>query len=200
MGRAPLRPIVYDSPKPAMLDIGFQELLVVMVIALLVFGPEKLPELGRRLGRAMREFRRASDDFRSTIETNLHFNEESILPPSASPSVAAEPAAGDGLPAPGGGAGTAVGESAALEPADGPKGLTPEVVAGPFDEVEAAGVELLPRDPFCAQRGGRLLHRSMCAWVERMPEAERIAIKTAAEGWEQGLKACPACDPQEPAS
>ncbi|MBI2467521.1 MAG: twin-arginine translocase TatA/TatE family subunit [Candidatus Rokubacteria bacterium] len=54
-----------------MLDIGFQELLVLLVIALLVFGPYKLPELGRALGRAMREFRRASDEFRSTIETNL---------------------------------------------------------------------------------------------------------------------------------
>ena len=44
-----------------MLDIGIQELLVIMVLALLVFGPEKLPELGRRLGRAMREFRRAEE-------------------------------------------------------------------------------------------------------------------------------------------
>ena len=50
-----------------MLDIGVQELLVIMVIALLVFGPEQLPELGRRLGRAMREFRRASDEFRRTV-------------------------------------------------------------------------------------------------------------------------------------
>ena len=58
-----------------MLDIGFQELILVLVIALLVFGPRKLPELGRALGRAMREFRRASDEFRSTIETNLQINE-----------------------------------------------------------------------------------------------------------------------------
>ena len=64
MGRAPSRPIVYDFARPAMLDIGFQEILVMGVIALLVFGPDKLPDLGKRLGRAMREFRRASDDFR----------------------------------------------------------------------------------------------------------------------------------------
>ena len=54
-----------------MLDIGIQELLVLMVLALLIFGPDKLPDLGRRLGRAMREFRRASDEFRSTVEQNL---------------------------------------------------------------------------------------------------------------------------------
>ena len=58
----------------SMLDIGIQELLVVMVLALLIFGPDKLPDLGRRLGRAMREFRRASDEFRSTVEQNLQIN------------------------------------------------------------------------------------------------------------------------------
>src|SRR5512134_3370878 len=58
-----------------MFDIGLQELLVIGVLALLVFGPSKLPELGRMVGRAMREFRRASDEFRSTVETNLHIND-----------------------------------------------------------------------------------------------------------------------------
>src|SRR5499427_10771905 len=62
-----------------MFDIGLQELVVIFVIALLVFGPKNLPQLGRALGRAMREFRKASDEFRSTIETNLQINE--IDPP-----------------------------------------------------------------------------------------------------------------------
>src|SRR5205809_4708037 len=57
-----------------MFDIGLQEMLVIGVIALLVFGPSKLPELGRMVGRAMREFRRASDEFRQTVETNLNLN------------------------------------------------------------------------------------------------------------------------------
>jgi len=58
-----------------MFDIGLQEMLVIGVIALLVFGPSRLPELGRMVGRAMREFRRASDEFRSTVETNLNLND-----------------------------------------------------------------------------------------------------------------------------
>src|SRR5436190_14613841 len=58
-----------------MFDIGLQEMVVIGVIALLVFGPSKLPELGRMFGRAMREFRRASDEFRTTVETNLKINE-----------------------------------------------------------------------------------------------------------------------------
>lgn len=184
-----------------MLDIGFQELLVLMVLALLVFGPDKLPDLGRRLGRALREFRRASDEFRSTIETNLHIGEESILPPSASPSTPAETAAADGLAtAPLAGLGTAIagGDGAVLT--DVPKGLTPELATAPFEEVDAVGVALLPQDPFCAQRGGRLLHRTACGWVGRIPEADRIALKSAAEGWELGLKPCPLCEPQDPTS
>ncbi len=69
-----------------MFDIGLQEMLVIGVIALVVFGPEKLPELGRRLGRAMREFRRASDEFRTTVETNLKLNElEAIAEAPAEP-------------------------------------------------------------------------------------------------------------------
>lgn len=44
-----------------------QEMLVILVIALLVFGPSKLPQLARSLGRAMAEFRRASTDLRQTL-------------------------------------------------------------------------------------------------------------------------------------
>ncbi len=64
----------------SMFDIGLQELVVIFVIALLVFGPKNLPQLGRALGRAMREFRKASDEFRSTIETNLQINEPDPIP------------------------------------------------------------------------------------------------------------------------
>jgi TatA/E family protein of Tat protein translocase len=166
-----------------MLDIGFQEIVVLMVMALLVFGPDKLPDLGRRLGRAMREFRRASDDFRSTIETNLQFNEESILPPSASVTPSTEPTATESaLSAP----------AAAAEPAT-------ETAAEPAGRLEesAAPAVTLPEDPFCAQRGGKLLHRSSCEWARRIPEADRIAVKAASEGSDLGLRACPVCDPRD---
>jgi TatA/E family protein of Tat protein translocase len=164
-----------------MLDIGFQEIVVLMVMALLVFGPDKLPDLGRRLGRAMREFRRASDDFRSTIETNLQFNEESILPPSATATPSTEPPATE--PA---------APAASAEPAPD----TAAAPAGPFEESAAPAVAL-PEDPFCAQRGGKLLHRSSCDWARRIPEAERIAVKAVSEGSDLGLRACPVCDPRD---
>lgn len=63
-------------------SIGTSELLVVLVVALIVFGPRKLPELGRSLGGAMRQFRDASDSFKRTWET------EALMANSAAPALA----------------------------------------------------------------------------------------------------------------
>lgn len=49
--------------------IGTSELLVVLVVALIIFGPRKLPELGRSLGQAMSQLKNATDDFKRTWET-----------------------------------------------------------------------------------------------------------------------------------
>jgi TatA/E family protein of Tat protein translocase len=47
------------------------ELILIFVVALLLFGPRKMPEIGKSVGRAMREFRRASNDFKRTIEDEV---------------------------------------------------------------------------------------------------------------------------------
>lgn len=52
-------------------SIGTTELLVILVVALVVFGPRRLPELGRKLGKSMAEFRRVSDDFKRTWEREV---------------------------------------------------------------------------------------------------------------------------------
>lgn len=53
------------------MNIGPTELLVILVIALIVFGPRKLPELGKSIGQAMAQFRRASDDFKRSWEQEV---------------------------------------------------------------------------------------------------------------------------------
>jgi TatA/E family protein of Tat protein translocase len=169
-----------------MLDIGIQELLVIMVLALLVFGPDKLPDLGRRLGRAMREFRRASDEFRSTVEQNLQMNVDHDIS-SPSPLEPAVTSASDT----GSAAGSADGHSV---DADGQVAAAP---AGPGSEAESAKDGEEPLEPFWTSRGGRLFHRRECAWRARVPVSDRIPLKTALEGADQGLKPCPACDPKE---
>ena len=54
-----------------MLNIGPQELLIILVIALLVVGPQRLPGLGRSIGRGLRELRKTQDEVRRTIQLNL---------------------------------------------------------------------------------------------------------------------------------
>lgn len=51
--------------------LGTTELLVILVVALILFGPRRLPELGRSLGRSLSEFKRASEDFKRTWEMEV---------------------------------------------------------------------------------------------------------------------------------
>ncbi|PYS38554.1 MAG: twin-arginine translocase subunit TatB [Acidobacteria bacterium] len=52
-------------------QLGFSEMLVIFIVALLVFGPKKLPELGKSLGKGIREFRKATDELKSTWEEQV---------------------------------------------------------------------------------------------------------------------------------
>jgi sec-independent protein translocase protein TatA len=159
-----------------MFDIGLQELILIFVIALLVFGPKNLPQLGRSLGRAMREFRRASAEFESTIRTNLQIDE-----PEPAPFISPEPAHIE----------TATGTSTAE--------ALPDSVLDPHASVDGGQGESSPGEAFVAQRGARLFHSRDCGWVRRVGEPERLYFKRAAEAKEAGLQACPSCEPWEPA-
>jgi TatA/E family protein of Tat protein translocase len=52
-------------------SLGVPEMIVIFVVALIVFGPKKLPELGKSLGKGLAEFRRASNELKSTIEEEV---------------------------------------------------------------------------------------------------------------------------------
>lgn len=55
--------------------LGMPEIILIFVVALLLFGPRKMPEIGRSVGRALGEFRRASNDFKRTIEDEVAADE-----------------------------------------------------------------------------------------------------------------------------
>jgi TatA/E family protein of Tat protein translocase len=56
-------------------SLGLPELLLIFVVALIVFGPKKLPEIGRTLGKALGEFKKATDDLKNTIEREVRVEE-----------------------------------------------------------------------------------------------------------------------------
>ena len=57
-------------------SIGMPEMLVILVIALIIFGPRKLPELGKSLGKSLAEFKRASNELKSTLEEEIKVEEQ----------------------------------------------------------------------------------------------------------------------------
>jgi TatA/E family protein of Tat protein translocase len=69
--------------------MSFSETIFLFFLALIVFGPKKLPEIARQIGKFMNEFRRASNEFKSQIEQEIaHLeveNKQTILPPSPRP-------------------------------------------------------------------------------------------------------------------
>src|SRR5512140_1321396 len=56
-------------------SLGFPELLLIFAVALIVFGPRKLPEIGRTLGKALGEFRKATDELKNSIEREVRADE-----------------------------------------------------------------------------------------------------------------------------
>ena len=100
------------------MNLGFPEMIFLFFLALIIFGPKKLPEIGRQIGKAINEFKRASNEFRSQIEheinqIDLENQRQTILPPSAAPAGAMA-------------ARTPIVEATAIEPAQVTEAALPE--------------------------------------------------------------------------
>jgi len=97
-------------------NLGMPELIMILVLALLLFGPKKLPEIGKQVGRALGEFKRTSNDIKRTIEEEMEkaTREE---PKPAPPPAPAEPGPAPAEPP----AGTvAAGRETEVTPKNGP--------------------------------------------------------------------------------
>jgi TatA/E family protein of Tat protein translocase len=81
-------------------SLGIPEMILIFIVALIVFGPKRLPEIGRTLGKALGEFKKATDDFKNTIEREVRVEEIKQLSSTQAPVIdtvsrtepAAEPA------------------------------------------------------------------------------------------------------------
>ena len=82
-------------------SIGMPELIIIFVIALIIFGPRKLPELGRSLGKSLSEFKRASNELKSTLEEEIRLDEQrASLEASKAAAAAVPPPPAEKPPAP----------------------------------------------------------------------------------------------------
>jgi len=84
-------------------SIGMPELILIFIVALIVFGPKKLPEIGKSLGKGLAEFKKASDDFKQSIQKEVDgLKEEARLetPAAPAPAPSAAAPAAPALPAP----------------------------------------------------------------------------------------------------
>jgi sec-independent protein translocase protein TatA len=100
-------------------SIGMPELIIIFVIALIIFGPRKLPELGRSLGKSLAEFKRASNELKSTLEEEIRMEEQQIQRAEAK-AAAAQTTAAAAAPVATGPTGTVPQGDAATAPAEDP--------------------------------------------------------------------------------
>lgn len=109
-------------------SIGWPEILTILVLALLVFGPRRLPELGRTLGRALSEFRRASSDLKRTLNAELALEDDERPKTPRRPELAEPP-------------GPRVAPRARVAPETAPPDTTPRGAATGSEAEPAAPIE-----------------------------------------------------------
>jgi sec-independent protein translocase protein TatB len=84
----------------AMFGLGFGEIVIIAILALLLLGPDRLPEAAKALGKTLRDVRKATDDIKGQIETELYLDERKAAKPALVPPVPAAPVAPAGPPPP----------------------------------------------------------------------------------------------------
>lgn len=129
-----------------MFGLSFGEILIIAVLALVLLGPERLPDAAKTLGKAMRELKRATDDLKDQIETEIYADERKGPKPSLVPPVPAAPVPGPAGPPPAATAENVPGLEAALAEPGEPAPAPPASPAEPAG-VSPATASAAPADP-----------------------------------------------------
>jgi sec-independent protein translocase protein TatB len=83
-----------------MFGLSFGEIVIIAVLALLLLGPERLPEAAKTLGKGLRDLRRATDDIKNQVEREIYTDERKVGRPALVPPVPAAPVPGPAGPPP----------------------------------------------------------------------------------------------------
>ncbi len=122
-----------------MFGLGFGEILIILVLALLLLGPSKLPEAAKQLGRGLRDFRKATDDLKQQFEGELYTENRPQRPKLVEPSAAAAPEAAPAVP-PGGVPASGAAPPATAENVPGLEAALAEPAAAPQAPASAPGI------------------------------------------------------------
>jgi sec-independent protein translocase protein TatB len=124
-----------------MFGLGFGEIVIILVLALVLLGPQKLPEVAKQAGKAFRDFKKASDDLKGQFEREFYADDPKPGRPRIAPPTAAAPVpAGPPQPVPVAAADNVPGLDAALaEPAPSPAAPAPAPAEAPPSPAPAAG-------------------------------------------------------------
>jgi sec-independent protein translocase protein TatB len=120
----------------AMFGLSFGEIVIIAVLALLLLGPERLPEAAKTLGKGLREIRKATEDLKGQVEREIYDDEKKISRPALVPPVPAGPVPGPAGPPPPASTENVPGLEAAL--AEPPAGPVPELAEPPQPEGDAS--------------------------------------------------------------
>jgi TatA/E family protein of Tat protein translocase len=112
--------------------LGGPEIILILVVALIVFGPRRLPEIGKSMGKMLAEFRKASTDFKRTIEDELEAEKTRESQPAPTPAPEATPPVSD------------VGATDATTAVVPEAAVVPEVAAAPAPTFEGADTSGTP--------------------------------------------------------
>jgi sec-independent protein translocase protein TatB len=118
-----------------MFGLGFGEIVIIAILALLVLGPDRLPGAAKTVGKTLRDLRRATDDIKGQIETEIYADERKAAKPALVPPVPAAPPKPSGPPPP-----------ASVENVPGLEAALAEVDELPAAPAAAAAAAASPKD------------------------------------------------------
>ncbi|KRE75395.1 twin-arginine translocase TatA/TatE family subunit [Paenibacillus sp. Soil750] len=148
-------------------NIGFTELLLIAVVALVIFGPQKLPEIGRMLGKTLRDFKQATNELMSDEPKAPLASKTPVVPDPVTPVEAASMVAADGVSEP------------TLTPSESEQGSMDAVAEIKVEVESASSPTVKPAVTFVSNKSSEVVHVTGTAVEALDPQADSAVLSSA---------------------